>query len=96
MTRPAAGWGRCAGTDARWRLDEAEVDTFPPRQKEIVERYAALVRPGGRLVYATCSINQRENEEVRAHFLATHGEFEPLAPAELLEPSGSPRWRRPR
>jgi len=82
---PCSGLGALRrNPDARWRLDEAEVDTFPPRQKEIVERYAALVRPGGRLVYATCSINQRENEEVRAHFLATHSEFEPIAPGELL------------
>ena len=82
---PCSGLGALRrNPDARWRLDEAEVDSFPPRQKEILERYAALVRPGGRLVYATCSINQRENEEVRAHFLAGHREFEPIDPSELL------------
>jgi len=35
------------------------------------------VKPSGRLVYATCSINRRENEEVRAAFLSAHPEFEP-------------------
>ncbi len=82
---PCSGLGALRrNPDARWRLDEAEADLFPPRQKEILERYATLVRPGGRLVYATCSINQRENEEVRAHFLAGHSEFEAIDPDELL------------
>jgi 16S rRNA (cytosine967-C5)-methyltransferase len=70
--------------DARWRLDEAEVDSFPPRQREIAERYARLVKPGGLLVYATCSINRRENEDVREAFLAAHLEFGTVPPAELL------------
>src|SRR6267142_7219403 len=86
-----------ADRDAR-RLDEMrprarragvhnwEVGSFPPRQREILERYAQLVKPGGRLVYATCSINRRENEDVRAAFLKDHPEFQP-APA-LREPVG--------
>jgi 16S rRNA (cytosine967-C5)-methyltransferase len=82
---PCSGLGALRrNPDARWRLDEAEIDLFPPRQKEILDRYAALVKAGGRLIYATCSINQRENEEVRAHFLATHPEFESIDPADLL------------
>ncbi|MGZ6124662.1 MAG: RsmB/NOP family class I SAM-dependent RNA methyltransferase [Myxococcales bacterium] len=75
---PCSGLGALRrNPDARWRLDPAEVDSFPPRQKEILERYARLVKPGGRLVYATCSINRGENEEVRAAFLAAHPQFEP-------------------
>ncbi len=63
--------------------------TFPPRQSQILERYARLVKPGGRLVYATCSINRAENEDVRAGFLAQHAsEFMPVPalPAELRLP----------
>ena len=60
------------------------MDSFPPRQRDILRRYAGLVRPGGRLVYATCSINRRENEDVRSSFLAEHPEFVPVAPSELL------------
>ncbi len=75
---PCSGLGALRrNPDARWRLDEQEVDSFPPRQGEILERYSALVKPGGRLVYATCSINRRENEDVRAAFLAAHREFQP-------------------
>jgi 16S rRNA (cytosine967-C5)-methyltransferase len=82
---PCSGLGALRrNPDARWRMDQAEVDSFPPRQREILRRYAALVRPGGRLVYATCSINRRENEDVRASFLAEHPEFDPVQPADLL------------
>jgi len=82
---PCSGLGALRrNPDARWRLDAAEVDSFPPRQKEILERYARLVKPGGRLVYATCSINRAENEDVRAAFLASHLE---LKPAQALPES---------
>jgi 16S rRNA (cytosine967-C5)-methyltransferase len=65
-------------------MDEEQVDSFPPRQREILSRYAALVRPSGLLVYATCSINRRENEDVRAAFLGERPEFVAVPPAELL------------
>ncbi|HYY53421.1 MAG TPA: RNA methyltransferase [Myxococcales bacterium] len=74
---PCSGLGALRrNPDARWRLDAEEVDSFPPRQSAILERYAQLVKPSGRLVYATCSINRRENEEVRAAFLSRHPGFE--------------------
>jgi len=77
---PCSGLGALRrNPDARWRLDQAEVDSFPPRQREILQRYAALVKPGGRLIYATCSINRAENQDVRADFLARHPGFEPAA-----------------
>jgi 16S rRNA (cytosine967-C5)-methyltransferase len=82
---PCSGLGALRrNPEARWRLDEAEVDSFPPRQLAILERYSKLVKRGGRLVYATCSINRRENEDVRAAFLASHPHFEPLKPTALL------------
>src|SRR5216684_3704657 len=82
---PCSGLGALRrNPDARWRLDEAEVGSFPPRQLAILERYSKLVKRGGRLVYATCSINRRENEDVRAAFLASHPHFEPLKPTALL------------
>jgi 16S rRNA (cytosine967-C5)-methyltransferase len=82
---PCSGLGALRrNPDARWRMDEPEADSFPPRQREILARYARLVRPGGLLVYATCSISRRENEDVRASFLSEHAEFGTVAPAELL------------
>ncbi|MFL5429465.1 MAG: RNA methyltransferase, partial [Myxococcales bacterium] len=70
--------------DARWRLTPEEVQTFPPRQSEILARYSDLVRPGGLLVYATCSINRAENEQVREAFLAAHPGFAPEPVSGLL------------
>jgi 16S rRNA (cytosine967-C5)-methyltransferase len=82
---PCSGLGALRrNPDARWRMDEKEVDSFSPRQREILKRYSALVRPGGLLVYATCSINRRENEDVRASFAREHPEFTAAAPAEML------------
>ena len=82
---PCSGLGALRrNPDARWRLTQAEVDSFPPRQREIVERYSLLVKPGGRLVYATCSINRAENQDIRQAFLQAHPEFEPLSERQLL------------
>ena len=52
--------------DARWRLGPADPARFAARQKELVLRFSRLVKPGGRLVYATCSVARAENEEVAA------------------------------
>jgi 16S rRNA (cytosine967-C5)-methyltransferase len=86
---PCSGLGALRrNPDARWRLRPEEVDSFPPRQLQILGRYAQLVKRSGRLVYATCSINRAENGEVRDRFLADHPEFEPV-PA-LREPPSFP------
>ncbi len=70
--------------DARFRLDEGSVAQFAALQREILIRYAALAKPGGRIVYATCSISREENEEVVEAILADHPEFEIVAPEETL------------
>jgi len=82
---PCSGLGSLRrNPDARWRLTAEEVATFPTRQREILARYADLVRPGGLLVYATCSINRAENEDVGSAFLAAHPGFAPEPVATLL------------
>jgi 16S rRNA (cytosine967-C5)-methyltransferase len=75
--------------DARWRLAPEDPARFATLQRELVRRFAALVRPGGRLVYATCSIGTTENEEV-AEFAAREL---PLRPAPLAPMLGEERAR---
>ncbi len=70
--------------DARYRLDEATLLDHVRRQDELLERFSSLVKPGGRLIYGTCSVLREENEEVVARFLARHPEFSVMAPEKWL------------
>lgn len=72
----------CSGTgtwrrnpDARWRVLGPGLENLLPLQASILDSAARLVKPGGRLVYATCSLLLEENEEQVAAFLATHPDF---------------------
>ena len=61
--------------DVRWRKEPRQMDVLCALQREILEAGAAALRPGGRLVYSTCTISRRENEDQIADFLARHPEF---------------------
>lgn len=61
--------------DARYRLSEVELAEHVARQKRLLEQFSELVKPGGRIVYGTCSILRDENEDVIEDFLARHPEF---------------------
>ncbi len=61
--------------DARWRKTEEEIMKLPMLQSEILESAARAVKPGGVLVYSTCTIEPAENEEVVRSFLRSHAEF---------------------
>ena len=69
------------GPDLRFRLEPGVLSAWPPLQRDILARARRLVRPGGRLVYATCTVNRAENQDVVRHFLQTAPEFR-LVPAE--------------
>lgn len=64
---------------------EAELDGLPRVQEDILSGLAGCVRPGGTLLYATCTVRVRENEDVVRAFLEKHGEFTP-AESETLWP----------
>ncbi len=85
---PCTGLGTLRRSpDRKWRLSEEDAASYPELQARILAAAAKLVKPGGRLVYATCSLLREENEAVAEAFTAEHAgmrEFELLPVAELL------------
>jgi 16S rRNA (cytosine967-C5)-methyltransferase len=69
--------------EIRWRRTPRDLDDLSARQRRILEASSKLVRDGGRLVYSTCTIARRENDEVVEAFLATHPEFSREGPGEI-------------
>jgi 16S rRNA (cytosine967-C5)-methyltransferase len=67
--------------DAKWRLSPAQLDRRMAEQDKVLAAAAQFVRPGGRLVYVTCSLFAEENEDRVAAFLAGEARFavEPAA-----------------
>jgi len=57
--------------DAKWKLQPEFIDNIKIIQREILESYSKMVKPGGKLVYATCSVLPSENEEQIKNFLQT-------------------------
>lgn len=70
--------------EARWRLQPQDLQELPQLERQILERYASLVAVSGRLIYATCSLSVRENDEVVDAFLADHPEYEEVWAKEIL------------
>jgi len=57
--------------DAKWKLQPEFIDNIRKVQAEVLESYSRIVKPGGKLVYATCSVLPSENQEQVKHFLTT-------------------------
>lgn len=57
--------------DAKWKLQPEFVENIRKVQAEVLENYSKMVKPGGKLVYATCSVLPSENQEQVKKFLAT-------------------------
>ncbi len=74
---PCSGLGVIADKpDVKYRLNDEELDGLPDIQKSILDACAKCVRPGGRLVYSTCTILPEENQNQVRAFLERHPEFE--------------------
>jgi 16S rRNA (cytosine967-C5)-methyltransferase len=85
---PCSGLGTLARrADLRWRKEAADLAALVPLQREILASAAQAVRPGGILVYSTCTIGPAENEEVVESFLAGRPDFAP-DPIEPYLPEG--------
>ncbi len=82
------------GPDLRWRMDPASFAALPRLQLEILSGAAAHVRPGGTLVYATCTVRRAENDDVARAFEGAHPAFERTAPRVSGEVLGPDRLLR--
>lgn len=85
----------CSGTgtlrrnpDLKWRMSEEELSRINAIQADVLRAAAKLVKSGGRLVYATCSLLREENQAVIEAFLAEHPEFEQLDATDILQKQG--------
>lgn len=82
---PCSGLGSIRrNPDARYRFTPEDFTRYPALQSELLQRFARLVAPGGRLVYATCSVARAENEAVVERFLESGAPFTLLKADEVL------------
>ncbi len=86
---PCSGLGTLRrNPDLKWRQDETSVAELTVKQAAILDAAATLVRPGGRLVYATCSLLSAENDDIVAAFLEKHPDFSLLPASAVLGKQG--------
>lgn len=82
---PCSGFGTLRrNPDLKWRHGPEAIGELVGKQRRILAAAARLVKPGGRLVYATCSILKAENEAIADDFAAAHPEFSALSCGEIL------------
>jgi 16S rRNA (cytosine967-C5)-methyltransferase len=75
--------------DVKWKRDETDLGRLAEKQRGILAAAAALVKPGGRLVYATCSLEPEENDEIVRGFLAEHRDWHLDPPTDFpIAPDG--------
>lgn len=82
---PCSGFGTLRrNPDLKWRHGAQAIGELAVKQAGILDAAARLLKPGGRLVYATCSILPEENEAIADAFAAAHAEFAPVSCQDLL------------
>ena len=72
----------------KWSITESLVQHYAEKQKQILEFNSGFVKPGGKLVYATCSLLKQENEMVVKSFLDSHDNFHLTLPSVQLDSLG--------
>ncbi len=83
---PCSGLGTLRrNPDLKWRQSPEAVVELVAKQRAILNSAATLLRPGGRLVYATCSFLPEENQGIIEQFLATHSDFQGVNCQEILD-----------
>jgi len=83
---PCTGMGTLRrNPDLKWRQNQQTVDEMTVKQTAILQSAARLLKPGGRLVYATCSVLPQENETIAMAFSEANPDFVPLDAAGVLK-----------
>lgn len=83
---PCSGLGTLRrNPDLKWRQTPEAVQELVQKQSAILQSAARLVKPGGRLIYATCSVLPEENEAIAEAFGAAHADFKAHSAADLLD-----------
>jgi len=91
---PCTGWGAAGKhSDLRWSKTGRDIDNLVKVQTMMIDRAARLVKPGGILVYSTCTIIRNENDEIVEQFLLRNDKFEiesadRVLPSELVSERG--------
>ncbi len=86
---PCTGLGTLRrNPDLKWRQTPEALEELKAKQRRIMDAAAALLKPGGRFVYGTCSLLAEENEENVAGFLAAHPDFELVPAGDILARQG--------
>jgi 16S rRNA (cytosine967-C5)-methyltransferase len=75
--------------DAKWKLTQEFIDRVTSVQKDILEHYSKILKPGGIMVYATCSILPAENQDQVNAFLKNHPEFSLIQEQQLWPSDGT-------
>lgn len=93
LDAPCSGLGTLhRHADARWRQTPDSIAQLVQLQTQLLDQAASWVKPSGILVYATCTLNQQENEAIVQQFLAAHADWQIQKPAsdwaEFVAPEG--------
>jgi 16S rRNA (cytosine967-C5)-methyltransferase len=84
---PCSGWGTARKhADLRWSKTEQDIANLAKIQAKMIDRAARLVKPGGVLVYSTCTIIRAENDQIVENFLLRNDQFEIESAADFLPP----------
>ena len=85
---PCSGLGTLRrNPDLKWRQSPQAIDELAVKQRDILAAAATLLKPGGRLVYATCSVLTQENRQVVEEFLGAHPGFRRVHCRQVLDES---------
>ena len=83
---PCSGLGTLRrNPDMKWRQGPEDVEELTAKQASLLAQAARLVKPGGRVVYATCSILDEENRGIAEGFLSAHRDFRLVPAADVLK-----------